>query len=100
MRITGQSAERSPRTGATAPRRSVARWLVAGGVLLTLAPAIRATEGPTPGAVRLLEVDGVISPTSARYVARELDRAADDEAGAVVLRLDTPGGLDTSMRDV
>jgi membrane-bound serine protease (ClpP class) len=48
--------------------------------------------------VRLLAIDGVINPLTARYLERELDDAAGAGATAVVLRLDTPGGLESSMR--
>lgn len=59
------------------------------------APVVaQATEPPE---VRLLTIDGVINPLTARYLERELGEAASG-ATAVVLRLDTPGGLESSMR--
>ncbi|MBI3312536.1 MAG: nodulation protein NfeD [Candidatus Omnitrophica bacterium] len=50
--------------------------------------------------VFLLEVSGTIDPAVARYVTRGLDQARRQQAGAVVLQLDTPGGLDGSMRKI
>ncbi len=53
-----------------------------------------------PGPVRVIELDGGIDPVSAAFVGRRLDAAADDGASAVVIQLDTPGGLVSSMRDI
>ena len=54
----------------------------------------------TPPAVILLTLDGAVSPATADYTVRGIRKAADAGAGLVVLRMDTPGGLDTSMRQV
>src|SRR5256714_14461221 len=42
--------------------------------------------------------EGVINPVAAEYINHVLTEAQEGAAAAVVIRLDTPGGLDTSMR--
>ncbi|MGZ8211848.1 MAG: NfeD family protein [Burkholderiales bacterium] len=61
------------------------------------APAgVRAAESE----VVVVNLDGAVSPATADYVVRAIRKAADQKAMLVVIKLDTPGGLDKSMRAI
>lgn len=50
--------------------------------------------------VPLLQIDGAIGPASSDYLNRGLDDAVEQGAPFVIIQMDTPGGLDTSMREM
>jgi membrane-bound serine protease (ClpP class) len=69
------------------------------GALLLVLTAIQAASPEARTAV-VIALDGPIGPGSAAYVIRSLHDAQRRDAAVVVLRLDTPGGLDSAMRDI
>jgi membrane-bound serine protease (ClpP class) len=69
--------------------------LVAGAVA---SPA--STQSAGNGPALMIEIDGPIGPATARYVKDGLAMAGERGAEVVILRLDTPGGLVTSMREI
>jgi membrane-bound serine protease (ClpP class) len=52
------------------------------------------------GEVLVITVDGVINPVASEYIEKSIGRANRTHAEALVIELDTPGGLDTSMRKI
>jgi membrane-bound serine protease (ClpP class) len=73
-------------------------WALLAAAFLLVLPLSAAVRG-TPG-VALLTIDGVIGPANADYVVHGLARSAEQGHQLVILKMDTPGGLDTAMREV
>ena len=48
----------------------------------------------------LLDIDGTINPVLVDYIARGIDQAEEENAAALIIKMDTPGGLDTTMREI
>jgi membrane-bound serine protease (ClpP class) len=81
--------------------RAIAQWLSIG--LLLASPMASRGDDTAPAAQRratLIELNGPIGPAMSRFVERTLARANDERDIVVILQMDTPGGLDTSMRDI
>src|SRR5437879_8679980 len=82
-----------PLSVAPASRRGATLLAVA---LLALASVASAAPAP----VATIDIEGVISPVTLRLVGIAIDRAQAERAQALVIQLDTPGGLERSMRAI
>jgi membrane-bound serine protease (ClpP class) len=60
----------------------------------------QAASGQGEHVVEVVDLEGVMDPTTAGYLESRLQSAIDDGSEVVVVQLDTPGGLDVSMRDM
>jgi len=71
--------------------------LVTAGLVLSLAaPAFAQSSSK----VVVVSLTGTVDPLSARYVERGINTGKSEHAAAVLIRIDTPGGLSSSMRDI
>jgi membrane-bound serine protease (ClpP class) len=77
-------------------RRLLALLLLSLGLFGASAGAAAQSARP----VLVARVEGPIFPVQVTYVDRAIDRAEELNAAALVLQLDTPGGLDSSMRQI
>ncbi len=77
--------------------RIVSTLAVSLGILVLVAGYGASQDSST---VIVITVDGVINPVAAEFISKSIDRANEAGAEALVIEMDTPGGLDTSMRDI
>ncbi|MGH2739428.1 MAG: NfeD family protein [Actinomycetota bacterium] len=78
--------------------KKVGLVLIAAGIAVGLA-----SSGSAQGEqhqVDVIELEGVIDPTSADYLAGTIQQVTEEGSDLVVIQLDTPGGLEVSMRDM
>jgi len=79
------------------------RWVLFSVFLLvifvTLFSGTVFPDGPK-GSIFLLVVRSTINPAISDYVEKGLRQAAERDSACAILQLDTPGGLDTAMRDI
>jgi len=67
---------------------------------LMLLVSVSLSGAGSGGSAVLLDIKGPIGPATSDYVVRGLEKAEERGAELVILRMDTPGGLDTSMREI
>ena len=69
-------------------------------VVFILLAASAALTGPPGGEVRVISISAPITPITAEFIIENIETAEDDNAACLVVEMDTPGGLDESMRDI
>jgi len=71
-----------------------------GGAIFSRLPAMAAEEHSSSPLVLELKLEGVVDPILATYIDEGLTDAANRHAALVLISMDTPGGLSTSMEDI
>ena len=74
------------------------RVLLLLGLIITASTAIQAEAASSR--IDVLHAEGVINPVLVDYLERGIEQAEEDNAIVCIIQMDTPGGLDTSMRDI
>jgi len=69
-------------------------------ILLCFLLLAGAASGARAGDVFVARMDGIIGPSSAKYMVHAIERAEAKNAACIVFELDTPGGLEESMRTI
>jgi membrane-bound serine protease (ClpP class) len=70
------------------------------GALLALGVSATATHAQQRGPVFVIDVKGAIGVATQRQLSRALEQARQEQAEALVVRLDTPGGLVSATREI
>jgi membrane-bound serine protease (ClpP class) len=79
-------------------RRVIALIAAVTGLLLAGFAGTNAQESDRH--VDIIDIDGAITPVMATYVGRGIDKSVDRGDSAVIIRMDTPGGLSSAMDDI
>lgn len=76
------------------------RLLLVAIALALLAAAAAGGQDGAPAPVRVIELDGSVGPATALFIENRIQQAEDEGAPVVVIRVDTPGGLVSSAREI
>jgi len=76
----------------------IIRILIILGLLLTASLSLKAQAASSR--IDVMTIKGTINPVLIDYIERVIERAEEEGAMAVIIQMDTPGGLDTAMRNI
>jgi membrane-bound serine protease (ClpP class) len=76
----------------------IARILLLIGLIIAVFVSAKAQAASDD--IVVLEIEGTINPVVAEYIQNGIEKAEDTDAMACIIQMDTPGGLDTAMRDI
>ncbi len=108
-RIQGPHPPCRPRDRHRALRAGAMLCLLAGAMLLVAGPGLRAETGEQPqgdeaengpAPAMLIEIDGAIGPATTHHVRRGIAEAGQRDVSVLIVRMNTPGGLDSSTREI
>jgi membrane-bound serine protease (ClpP class) len=112
MSLAGRTPQGSPALAILIARMASRSWRILAlsacvAAALSLALALSATasaasaaDSDHPAKVTQLSIDGEIEPILSEYIVNGIEQAAQNHADLVLITINTPGGLDSSMREI
>lgn len=81
-------------------QRITSRFTIWAFILMALFGFNNVSANPPPGLVVELSIEGGVGPATQDYIERGIQKAEAQQAQLIILKMDTPGGLDSAMRAI